>query len=245
MSEMEKVEYAFFMKHTILITGANRGLGLELARQLLNKGHRVFALNRGTSHEVEALGAAFPEDFYIVRGDATHGEQLTKAKKVVLGQVKSLDILINNAAVHLEQDGTGLEDMDFDAVSRTFEVNTIGPLKVTQAFMPLLLEGSKRLLVNISSDAGSVSGCWRTREFGYAMSKAALNMQSKILQNRFGELGLKVLALHPGWVRTDMGGGSADLSPEESASGLVQLMLRDWSVDDPMYMDYTGKVMGW
>jgi len=111
--------------------------------------------------------------------------------------------------------------------------------------MGLLLENTRRLLVNISSEAGSIGSCWRKTEYGYCMSKAALNMASAILQNRYRDESVKVLALHPGWVRTDMGGREAPILPPESAKKLFALITKHWNPDDPIYYDLDGQTMQW
>ena len=233
------------MSYKIVITGANRGLGLEMAKQLVEAGHRVFALNRGDSPEVQALAAAHASTLSILKVDTTDEDQIAAAAAQIKKAVGSIDILINNAAIHLEGHRPALEDTDFQAIAKTFEINSIGPLKVAKHLVPLLLAGGKKTLANISSEAGSIGDCWRDSEFGYTMSKAALNMETKILQNRLKKDGVKVLAIHPGWVRTEMGGPQATLSPEESATGVLAQILKTWPLDGPIYIDYQGKTMNW
>jgi NAD(P)-dependent dehydrogenase (short-subunit alcohol dehydrogenase family) len=116
---------------------------------------------------------------------------------------------------------------------------------MTQQFLPLLQKGQRKLIVNISSEAGSIADCQRQREYAYCMSKAALNMQSKILQNYLGSKGFKVLAVHPGWMQTDMGGSDADIHPDVAAEGIFELAARDWSSNDEIYLDYRGNSMRW
>jgi NAD(P)-dependent dehydrogenase (short-subunit alcohol dehydrogenase family) len=114
-----------------------------------------------------------------------------------------------------------------------------------QQFLPLLKKGKRKLLINISSEAGSIADSTRTGEMAYCMSKAALNMQSKILHNYLAPKGIKVLAVHPGWVRTDMGGKDADISAQESAEGIFMLATQTWKADDTIYLDYRGNPMRW
>lgn len=233
------------MSYDILITGANRGLGLALTRILLDKGHRVFALNRGESGEIEQLRQIYPNRLLVFRLDLRNEAAIANAVNEISKHTDSLDISISNAAIQLESHRPEIEDTDFDAISQTFEVNSIVPLKLAKHVLPLLLKGKKKLLVSISSEAGSITACWRTSEYGYTMSKAALNMQSRILQNRYAKENLKVLAIHPGWVRTDMGGPQAHLSPEESATAIATLVLKSWSIDGPVYVDHEGQEMAW
>ena len=116
---------------------------------------------------------------------------------------------------------------------------------MVQQFLPLLEKGEHKLILNISSEAGSIADCWRESEFAYSMSKAALNMQSKILQNHLKPRGFKILAVHPGWMRTDMGGADADISPDEAAEGIFNLAVKSWNLDDEIYMDYRAQPMRW
>jgi NAD(P)-dependent dehydrogenase (short-subunit alcohol dehydrogenase family) len=113
------------------------------------------------------------------------------------------------------------------------------------AVSPLLKKGDRKLIINVSSEAGSIADCWRESEFAYSMSKAALNMQSKILQNYLKPRGFKVLAVHPGWMQTDMGGADADIPADEAAEGIFRLAEKNWNPDDEIYMDYRGQPLPW
>jgi NAD(P)-dependent dehydrogenase (short-subunit alcohol dehydrogenase family) len=130
-------------------------------------------------------------------------------------------------------------------LQQTMEVNAFGPLRVVQQFLSLLEHGEQKLIFNISSEAGSIADCRRESQFAYCMSKAALNMQSRILHNYLKPRGFRVLAVHPGWMRTNMGGPAASISPNESAAGILQLARREWNADDPIYMDYEGQPLPW
>ena len=125
------------------------------------------------------------------------------------------------------------------------EVNAFGPLRVTQQLLPLLEKGRRKRILTITSEAGSIAGCCRDSWFGYSMSKAAANMECQILQRWLGPKGFKVLAVQPGWMKTDMGGPEADIPPETSAAGIFTLATRDWPPDAPVYVEYTGKPMAW
>jgi len=125
------------------------------------------------------------------------------------------------------------------------QVNAFGPLRVTQQFMPLLTKGSGKTIVNISSEAGSIGDAARTCEFEYCMTKAALNMQTKLLANALGNQGFRVLSIHPGQMRTDMGGPGADIAPEEASLGIVQIATDPTCATNGAYLDYRGKAMAW
>lgn len=229
----------------ILITGAGQGLGLALTKRFIEAGYFVVAGFFSSSENLSNLPDNWKEKLMTVPIDVTNEAEVTKAAVKTANRIGSLDILINNAGIHLEQAYLPLEEIDFNSALTTFQVNTLGPLRVAKHFCKLLDQGSQKLLVNISSEAGSISDCWRDREYDYCMSKAALNMQSKIMQNYLKPRGIKVLDLHPGWMRTEMGGAEADITPEEAAAGIFNLTQTKWRLDDGMYFDYTGKPLSW
>jgi len=233
---------------TVFISGADRGLGLSLVRQFLRAGFHVFAGLYGPHWPaLPELQPAFPDTLTVVALDVANMDTVRQAVQHVAERTSALDILINNAGVHLEPQRTPLEALDLadGHLGRTMAVNALGPLRLTQQFYPLLSQGSRKLLLNISSEAGSIGACRRDREFAYCMSKAALNMQARLLQNYLGPQGFKVLAIHPGWMRTDMGGREADITPEQAAGGILCLALRHWQAGDPIYLDYQGHTLQW
>ena len=234
------------MTKTILITGANRGLGYALCEHFLRAGYQVFAGARQSGSNLEGLAARYPGLLTCLALDVTSLEQARAAAQQVAGLTGGLDILINNAGVHMDSKTTSLEELDLadPAWQTTFDINTFGPLRVTQQMLPLLDKGSRKLIINISSEAGSIGECWRDREYFYCMSKAALNMQTRLLHNYLQPRGYSVLAVHPGWFRSDMGGPQADISPDEAASALFDLAQR---AEPPaeMYFDYQLKPLSW
>jgi NAD(P)-dependent dehydrogenase (short-subunit alcohol dehydrogenase family) len=235
------------MEQTVFVTGADKGLGRSLVARFLQASFWVFAGKFTSEANLERLADQFPDKLVIVPLDVTDMNVVRRAAGLVSEQTGALDILINNAGIHLEDTETPLEQLDLadQHLQQTMEVNAFGPLRVTQQFLPLLQKGQRKLIANISSEAGSIADCRRQREYAYCMSKAALNMQSKILQNHLGPRGFKVLAIHPGWMQTDMGGADADIHPDVAAEGIFELTTRDWSPDDPIYLDYCGNRMRW
>jgi NAD(P)-dependent dehydrogenase (short-subunit alcohol dehydrogenase family) len=195
---------------TVLITGANRGIGVEYCRQLQARGDTVVAVCRAPSPELEALG---------VRIEA--GVDLT-AEAAVAGLVERLaglplDVLINNAGI-LER--TGLEDLDVESLRRQFEVNAIAPLRLTRALLGQLHRGSKVILM--TSRMGSIGDNSSGGSYGYRMSKVALCMAGKSLSIDLAPRGIAVALLHPGLVRTRMTGFSAQgITAEEAVQGLL------------------------
>lgn len=231
------------MEH-LLILGASRGLGLALARLALAKKYRVTGLVRRRDGEVETLIRNEPERFRALIGDVRSELELERAARELDGG-PLVDVLIYNAAIHLEHDKPDIEALDPQALLETLDVNVVGAARATKHFRRLLAPGA--LLVFISSEAGSIQDAWRQSEYGYCMSKAALNVLAKLLANRERALnsGIQVLALHPGWVRTDMGGQQATLSPEESAEAILSTLAERESHAGPTFVDRFGQAMAW
>jgi NAD(P)-dependent dehydrogenase (short-subunit alcohol dehydrogenase family) len=229
----------------LLITGITRGLGLCLAEYFLHKGHTVFGLGRWESEGVLRLKKEYGGRFLFFIVDITDETKISDTFGMIKNITGSIDILINNAAVHFEQHKPDIHLVDFSVYVETFKVNSIAPLMVVRSFLPLLKKGRKKCIVNISSEAGSIGNAWRKAEYSYCMSKAALNMASKILQTRLKEDGIKVLAVHPGWFSSDMGGPEAPITPRDAAEQVAKTILKEWPIDDPIYMDAEGKEMPW
>jgi NAD(P)-dependent dehydrogenase (short-subunit alcohol dehydrogenase family) len=235
------------MTETVFISGAGKGLGFALARQFIRAGYHVFAGEHSPSRDLPQLLEQYPEALTILPLDISRMDSIGRAAELVQKETSALDILINNAAVYLEDKSANLEDMDLteEYFQQTMNVNAFGPLRMVQQFLALLKNGQHKMIVNISSEAGSIADCGRTREFAYCMSKSALNMQSKILQNYLAPQGFKVLAIQPGWMKTDMGGPGADVDPDEPARAILDMALKTWQSDDIIYLDYHGNPLPW
>jgi NAD(P)-dependent dehydrogenase (short-subunit alcohol dehydrogenase family) len=193
----------------ILVTGCNRGIGLQLCTQLHERGDEVIGICRTASEALSALGIRVIEDI-----DVSNADNVAALSKELDGE--SIDILINNAGI-LRPDR--LESIDYDVVLELFRVNTLGPLRVTQALLPNLHEGSKVAIV--TSRVGSIEDNSSGNNYGYRVSKAAVNMVGTNLRHDLEPKGIALILLHPGFVRTDMTGGRGGTSPEESAKGLI------------------------
>jgi NAD(P)-dependent dehydrogenase (short-subunit alcohol dehydrogenase family) len=233
------------MKFQILITGANRGLGLALTESLLADGHTIHALNRRESSALLQLKEKYPQSLQLQTGDVGDESSVRQALERIAGRVDWLDIVLNNAAVHLDQSRLSLEKVDFSVYLPAFQVNAIGPLMVIKYALPLLRRGTRKLIVNFSSESGSIGACWRTSEYSYCMTKAALNMASRILQNDLRKEDIKVLALHPGWFSSDMGGPEAPITPAEAAEKIVRVLSNPPELDGPIFVDLNGDVLEW
>ncbi|MCL2004416.1 MAG: SDR family NAD(P)-dependent oxidoreductase [Oscillospiraceae bacterium] len=235
---------------TAYVTGADRGLGFALARTLLERGYNVYAGQYMPEwNELDALKAQYADRLTVLPLDISSLAQVNAAAQAIAQNETSLDLLCNVAGVSGKAgNGTILDpfgEEDYEAIRRYYDVNTLGPLRVTRSVIDLILKGEGKAVVTISSEAGSVGGNWRKGGYGYCMSKAALNMQSAILQHSLAEHGVKVLCLHPGWLRSYMRGElneEATDDPADVANRIAGLLESKIWMDpaSPMYLDYRG-----
>ena len=194
---------------TILVTGCNRGIGLELVRQLRERSDDVIGVCRKTSDALRDTGARIIEGIDVANGDDVH------RLRADLGD-RAIDVLVNNAGI-LRRDAFG--ELDYDEMLHQFKVNTLGPLRVTEALANNLRDGSKVAIV--TSRVGSIDDNSSGGNWGYRTSKTAVNMVGTNLMHEFRPRGIAVALLHPGLVATDMTGGTG-ITPAESARGLIQ-----------------------
>jgi len=230
----------------VLITGASRGLGLEFARQWLAEGHQVIALARNpdASPGLRQLQAEHDQNLQVFACDVADDEAVGRTAVAVRSQSAALDLVVNNAGRFQERRGT-VDNMDFDNALRTFNVNALGPLRVSRAFIPLLRRGFEPKLVHITSLMGSIADNRSGGAYAYRMSKAALNMASRNLAIELQEYGIPSVVLHPGWVQTEMGGPSATLSVEESVRGLRQVIAGLKPEDSGRFLNWKGEECPW
>lgn len=230
----------------VLITGAGRGLGLALTRCFLKAGYQVYA---GLLHPDQPpdLPGEDLERVTFLPLDVARMDSIRAAAASLAAQTASLDVLINNAGVFLVDKSAPLEDIDLDdgVLETSMTINAYGPLRVTQQFLPFLQTGGRKLIVNVSSESGSIGDCWRSREFAYSMSKAALNMATRLVYNYLAPQGFQVLAVHPGWLQTDMGGPGAIVPAADAADQIYSLTQRAWTPQDPIFMDAHGTPLPW
>ena len=211
------------MKH-VLITGANRGVGLELTRQLLARGDRVIATCRqpAQAKTLQHWEDQFGEQLLVLALDVTDDASVQAARMGTESVVDRLDMIINNAGILINSET--LSTFDATVMQRTMNVNVIGVMRVTTQFIDLLRRGREPKLINISSQLGSLQKMrpgWG--RYSYNSSKAALNMVTRMLAFDLQEDGVAVRAVHPGWVQTDMGGADAAVSAQDSAAGILRL----------------------
>jgi len=228
-----------------VITGASRGLGLEFVRQLLERGDAVEAgvlLLEENADVLRALARESEGHLRVHPLDITDTASVSAFARAV-DEGGPLDVLINNAGIF---GGTEpLSELDFQGMLRTFDTNALGALRVTSALLPALRRGSTRRIACLSSRAGSLADNTSGRNYAYRLSKAALNMGVRNLAVELRPEGFTVLCLHPGWARTDMGGPTAPQTPEESVSGLLQVLDRARPEDTGRFIDFRGQEVPW
>ena len=224
-------------KLTYVVTGASRGLGLEFARQLLARGDTVI----GTARRPDAAWGLRDLGAEVEELDVADDRSVAAFARRLAG--RPVDVLINNAG---RQNRLGaLESLDFNSMAETFQVNALGPLRVTRALLENLRAGHRRHIAHITSRMGSFGEFDAGNMYGYRASKAALNMFHRCIAEELGAQGFVCVLLHPGWVRTDMGGHEATLSPVESVTGMLRVIDGLSRRDHGAFVDHTGAELPW
>lgn len=220
---------------TILITGVNRGIGLALARAALEKGWEIYGSVRSVEHAVEITSLLSSDRFHALIFDVTSQKDVDKAAKAFTGP---LDILINNAGIMgPNADLQTTENMDFDGFAETLAVNTLAPLRISQAFLPALRKSSIGRILTISSQM-SWMGYAKSTAVAYRASKSAVNKVMQCLSTDLSSENIPVTLIDPGWVKTDMGGQDADLEASLVANGVIEIAER-------LDISMTGKFYKW
>lgn len=235
----------------IFITGADRGIGLELTRHFLQQGEYVYAgkFNNNLTY-LDDLKEKYNDKLHIVPLDICSEESVQEAVITIEGYTDHLDVLVNNSAILGDIEKTIFDEIDLEDVQNTINTNTIGTLRVTNRIMPLLVKGDKKLVVNLSSEAGSIAESSRDSWYGYCMSKAAINAQSNMVHNALKKIGGLVIVIHPGWVKTSMRGyldKDATLTPMEAAKGIARAINTSdrYKTHKVSFIDYAGNSMMW
>lgn len=224
------------------IAGASRGIGLELTRQLARRGDHVTASVRaeGAREKLAATLGAEGAQVRTVMFDTREAAQIREAASAVDAPI---DVLVANAGIYGPRRQSAL-DMDFDGVLDLFSVNSLGPLRVAQGFLPLVKRSARPRIVLMSSVLGSMAleGSFNV---GYRASKAALNKIAQCLAEDLRGAGVTVVAMHPGWVRTEMGGPEAPLEVVDSAAGILAAIDALTPDDTGRFVDYRGEIIAW
>ena len=227
---------------SILITGANRGLGLEFAKQYADAGYRVFAAVRDPKRAEALQSLAAKSTRVTVHELAVTEEASVRALADALAN-EPIDILLNNAGWYGPK-RQSVGQLDFDGFLETLRINTVAPLRMVDAFLPHVARGERKLLVAITSGMGSIaesSGGY----YAYRASKAALNMTFHNLALDLEERGIVSVVINPGWVKTDMGGQGAQLEPHESIGKMRKIFDGLTLVDSGKFLNYRGGTLAW
>lgn len=229
-----------------LVTGANRGVGLEFVRQLLAHGDHVIATCRhpGKAGALNALVGAHPGRLHVLPLDVADPKSqagLARELPLVLGEDGRLGLLVNNAGVL--HSGERFGKVSLDLLDDSFRINAAGPFLLTQALAPLLADGAR--VANLSSELGSIADAGRFGTPSYCISKAAQNMGSVLLAHALAARGVVVVALHPGWVQTDMGGPQSTLPAPDAVRGLLQVIDGLKQEDSGSFRTWQGETLPW
>lgn len=226
-----------------IVTGANRGLGLALTRALLARGDRVVAACRqpGKAGELNGLAGEYPGRLHLLPLDVADPKAHAQFARELPLVCDGIDLLVNNAGVL--HSGERFGSVSAAHLEDSFRINAMGPLLLTQALASQLAEGAR--VANISSELGSISGVTRFGTPSYNISKAAQNMVTALLSQALSARGIIVLALHPGWVQTSMGGSGAAIAAGQSAEGLLRVIGAASPADSGQYLDWQGNPLRW
>lgn len=233
---------------TLLISGTNRGIGLELVRQYLSETpHRVYATVRtaDAARALDTLAAMYPERLSVLVFDVTDVAQMQQHAAQLAQDGVTLDILINNAGMNPSSAAQRIDTITPSVMLDTLTVNTVGPLMLVQQFLPLLQRSKRPRVINISSEMGSLAERDYGGYYAYCTSKAALNMVTRALAVDLAQHNGIAIALDPGWVKTDMGGQGAELEPRESALGIRHVIDTLTRRDNGGYLRWNGRRLPW
>ena len=225
---------------SVLITGANRGLGLEFTRQYAADGWRVFAACRDPAGARDL--AAVEGDVSAETLDVDDGPQVAALANKLSGQ--PIDVLINNAGIYGPKDVTR-DTVVYDAWGQVFRTNAMSPLAVSAAFAANVAQGGQKKIITLSSIMGSIAENDSSGDFIYRSSKAAVNAVMKSLAGDLKSEGITVAVLHPGWVRTDMGGPNAAIEAPESVTGMRAVIAGLKESDSGRFLNYDGTEIPW
>ncbi len=238
------------MAQTVLITGTGRpyALGFNLVRRYLENGDCVFASVRRPSEALEALQNEYPGRLHILTMDISSTESVNSAAREAETLTTHLDLIINNATTASADTMKELPDFDLDLIAPAVNVGAVGPIRVMKAFLPLLRKSViGALVVNISSEAGSIGKCYRTFYLDYGTEKAALNMLTMTMHNYFrNDPDINIICIHPGWIRTNPDNHEAPLDPYEHAETLRCLFeTKRHDKEGPVFITHTGEAYPW
>lgn len=227
--------------HTVLITGANRGIGLEFTKQYAADGWQVLACCRHpqSALDLQTLAQA-NHNIKIYSLDVTDFAQIDALALQL--RHESVDLLINNAGVY---PSSSFGDVDYDAFAQGFKINSMAPLKMTEAFVQHITRSQLKQIATLSSKMGSIDDNGSGESYSYRASKCAVNMVMKSLSIDLKPYGISVVTLHPGWVQTDMGGSNAMINTQTSVTGLRKVIRDTHLGNTGRFIAYDGKPINW
>jgi NAD(P)-dependent dehydrogenase (short-subunit alcohol dehydrogenase family) len=229
---------------TVLVTGANRGLGLEFVRQYAEDGWRVLAACRApdAAKELQELASRHPERIRILAIDVLNAAGVKKAAASLRDE--PIDLLLNNAGVGSPR-GQKIGSLDYAAWAGVLDANVLGPARMVEAFVESVAKGRDKRIVTVTSLMGSIADNSSGGSYAYRSSKAAVNAAMKSFSIDLAPRGITCVLVHPGWVRTDMGGAGGKLSPEESVRSLRALIALLKPKDSGKFFNVDGKELPW
>jgi len=226
----------------VVITGANKGIGLELAKQAVAKGlHVICGVRR--PDQANALREVIGKKGEILPLDVSNDGSVRSFADSLRLRVRHIDVLINNAGVYLDSQNGGIESLESQMLLETFNVNSIGPVRMTRAMLPYLKGAKNPKVATVSSLMGSLTDNKSGGAYAYRMSKTAVNMFVKTFS--IDESGITAIALHPGWVKTAMGGSAAPLEPSKSAEGIWTVIETCTPSDSGKFFNHAGRELPW
>ncbi len=230
---------------TTLITGANRGIGLEFSRQYAADGWNVLACSRnpGKSDGLNNLVAQYPELIKILALDVSDHAQIERLAQDLSDE--SIDLIINNAGIYPKSGANSFGHTDYEEWMRVFRINTMAPLKMAETFVTQLARSEHKFFVAITSKMGSIEDNSSGGNYLYRSSKTAVNMVVKSLAVDLQSAGVISIVIHPGWVKTDMGGPNALISTEQSVSGMRHVIGNLSMADSGKFFSYDGQEIPW
>ena len=230
---------------TLLVTGANRGLGLEFTRQYAEAGWQVHACCRNPedSTALKALHLAHLDRISLHKLDVADFQQIAQLAESLADT--PIDVLLNNAGVYPDHAGSRLSDADYEAWQTAFRINSMSPLKMAQAFAAQVAASQEKKIINMTSKMGSIADNGSGGSYIYRSSKTALNSVTKSLAIDLANQGISVLAMHPGWVQTDMGGPNGLINAEQSVSGMRQVIAKLKPQQSGQFIAYDGQAIPW
>ncbi|MDR2631608.1 MAG: SDR family NAD(P)-dependent oxidoreductase [Spirochaetaceae bacterium] len=231
---------------TIVISGASRGLGFCLAERLLQQDNIVHMIVRNKNEKTVNLSAHNPNCFIHI-GDISSYKTLNPAIQTLKEKIKKIDVLYNVAAIFWPEDRKGILETNLDRAPEMFATNTCGPLRIIQKLADIITPETR--IINISSESGSMENTLEKNLYAYSMSKAALNLATKIYW-REKEGNCNIIVVDPGWMRTDMGGPTAHLDPYFSADSIIDLVdhwekLEKHLAKGNLFFKYDGRLLPW